>query len=51
MNEYELPLVFFTVLCQWGIGGIIALTHYRLRPNSQMSVGQLKYLVLGLWLV
>lgn len=51
MNEYELPLVFFTVLCQWGIGGIIALTLYRLRPASQMSVGQLKYLVLGLWLV
>ncbi|WP_447876898.1 dimethyl sulfoxide reductase anchor subunit family protein [Serratia fonticola] len=51
MNEYELPLVFFTVLCQWGIGGVIALTLYRLRPISQMSVGQLKYLVLGLWLV
>ncbi|WMT12808.1 dimethyl sulfoxide reductase anchor subunit family protein [Serratia fonticola] len=51
MNEYELPLVFFTVLCQWGIGGVIALTLYRLRPTSQMSVKQLKYLVLGLWLV
>lgn len=51
MNEYELPLVFFTVLCQWGIGGIIALTLYQLCPAARMSVGQLKYLVLGLWLV
>lgn len=51
MNEYELPLVFFTVLCQWGIGGIIALTLYRLRPASRMTVEQLKYLVAGLWLV
>lgn len=55
MNEYELPLVFFTVLCQWGIGGIIALTFYRLRParadEQRMSANQLQYLVLGLWLV
>ncbi|MCD1127678.1 dimethyl sulfoxide reductase anchor subunit [Jinshanibacter sp. LJY008] len=26
MSEYELPLVFFTVLCQWAIGSIIAIT-------------------------
>ncbi len=53
MNDYELPLVFFTVLCQWGIGGIIALTLYRLRPvragETGMTANQLKYLVLGLW--
>lgn len=51
MNEYELPLVFFTVLCQWGIGGVIALSFYHLRPASQMSADRLKYLVSGLWLV
>jgi DMSO reductase anchor subunit len=55
MNDYELPLVFFTVLCQWGIGGIIALTLYSLRPiragERQMSLSQLKFLVSGLWLI
>ncbi|GKX54164.1 anaerobic dimethyl sulfoxide reductase chain C [Leminorella grimontii] len=26
MSEYEFPLVFFTVLCQWAIGAIVAVT-------------------------
>ncbi|WP_159566477.1 dimethyl sulfoxide reductase anchor subunit family protein [Budvicia diplopodorum] len=26
MSEYELPLVFFTVLCQWATGSIVAIT-------------------------
>lgn len=26
MSEYELPLVFFTVLCQWAVGSIVAIT-------------------------
>lgn len=26
MSEYELPLVFFTVFCQWAVGAIVAIT-------------------------
>lgn len=26
MSEYEFPLVFFTVLCQWAVGAIVAIT-------------------------
>ncbi|MDW5498699.1 DmsC/YnfH family molybdoenzyme membrane anchor subunit [Pseudomonas lundensis] len=26
MSEYELPLVFFTVFCQWAVGTIVAIT-------------------------
>ncbi len=26
MEHYELPLVFFTVFAQWGIGGVLAHT-------------------------
>lgn len=26
MSEYELPLVFFTVFCQWAVGAIVSIT-------------------------
>ena len=41
MNEYQLSLVFFTVLTQWSIGSVLAVTLYRgLSANTQ---------VFGLW--
>lgn len=55
MSEYELPLVFFTVFTQWGIGGVLALTLYQLNAGRKaepvLSHQQIKYTALGLWLV
>ncbi|MDN0120081.1 dimethyl sulfoxide reductase anchor subunit [Yersinia frederiksenii] len=55
MDQYELPLVFFTVLSQWGIGGVLALTLYRLSTvqsdKAGLSLQQFKTLALALWLI
>lgn len=55
MDQYELPLVFFTVLSQWSIGGVLALTLYRLSAvqsdKAGLSPQQLKNLALALWLI
>ncbi|AHG19133.1 hypothetical protein Z042_05545 [Chania multitudinisentens RB-25] len=55
MEQYEFPLVFFTVLSQWGIGGVLALTLYRLNVvrsgKNGLSSQQFKVLALALWLI
>lgn len=55
MSEYELPLVLFTVLGQWGIGGVLALTLYQLTtaPSAVdgLSHQQITTTALGLWLI
>jgi DMSO reductase anchor subunit len=37
MSEYELPLVFFTVFCQWAVGTIVAITVLILAQPSWLS--------------
>lgn len=32
MHDYQMPLVLFTVMSQWGIGAILALGH--VKPQS-----------------
>ena len=46
MEIYELPLVFFTVFCQWGIGGALALTLLCWNGFGQVSGLQYRQLVL-----
>ncbi len=29
MHDYQMPLVLFTVMSQWGIGAILALSLYQ----------------------
>lgn len=55
MSEYELPLVFFTVLSQWGIGGVLALSLYRIgishSGEAGLSLQQIRHIALALWLI
>ncbi|MBK5072359.1 dimethyl sulfoxide reductase anchor subunit [Budviciaceae bacterium CWB-B4] len=50
MSEYELPLVFFTVLCQWAVGSIIAITALMtVQPvwlNEETRFNRLRYMAL-----
>lgn len=46
MENYELPLVFFTVFCQWGVGGTLALTLLRLSSNTLLSTEQYRRLAI-----
>ncbi|MGI9275838.1 MAG: dimethyl sulfoxide reductase anchor subunit family protein [Endozoicomonas sp.] len=39
MNEYQLSLVFFTVLTQWSIGSVFAVTLYRSLSTSAQLFG------------
>ncbi|ELY3857490.1 dimethyl sulfoxide reductase anchor subunit family protein [Providencia huaxiensis] len=49
----ELPLVFFTVMSQWGIGAILALTIYQMNASKEniLSGGVLRRAVLAIWLI
>ncbi|AMO55935.1 hypothetical protein [Endozoicomonas montiporae] len=33
MSKYQLSLVFFTILCQWSVGAVLAVTIYRSLPG------------------
>ncbi|AWH87744.1 dimethyl sulfoxide reductase anchor subunit family protein [Limnobaculum parvum] len=52
MSEYELPLVFFTVLCQWAVGSIIAMTALMtVQPiwlNEETRFNRLRYMALAI---
>ena len=52
MSEYELPLVFFTVFCQWAVGTIVAITVLILAQPSWLSdekrLNVLRQLALGI---
>ena len=39
MEQYELPLVFFTVFAQWGAGGVLALTLCQVFSAQKFSAG------------
>lgn len=51
MEIYELPLVFFTVLAQWGIGGVIALTLCQSGKNRVFDTPTVRKIALVFWLI
>lgn len=51
MEHYELPLVFFTVFAQWGIGGVLALTLCQSGRKWKFSTAQYRTLALGFWII
>lgn len=44
---YEIPLVLFTVITQWGIGGVLALT----LCQGQFNADWLRRIAAGLWFI
>lgn len=51
MEHYELPLVFFTVFAQWGIGGVLALTLCQSFSAQKFSAMQCRTLALRFWII
>lgn len=51
MEHYELPLVFFTVFAQWGIGGVLALTVCQSGRKRKFSAVQYRMLALRFWVI
>lgn len=53
IHHMELPLVFFTVMSQWGIGAVLALTLYQMKACKENKlVGKpLRIAVLIIWLI
>ncbi|MHA6636080.1 dimethyl sulfoxide reductase anchor subunit family protein [Citrobacter farmeri] len=51
MEHYELPLVFFTVFAQWGIGGVLALTLCQSGRKRKFSTVQYRMLALRFWII
>lgn len=52
-NHYEFPLVFFTTLSQWGIGGILALTCHQAfaGPEKVLQGKPLRIAVILVWTI
>lgn len=51
MEHYELPLVFFTVFAQWGIGGVLALTLCQNFGTLKFNAEQYRRLALLFWVI
>lgn len=51
MEHYELPLVFFTVFAQWGIGGVLALTLCQNFGTLKFDAKQYRLLALLFWVI
>lgn len=53
IHHMELPLVFFTVMSQWGIGAVLALTLYQMKVSTEHKlVGKsLRTAVIIIWLI
>ena len=51
MEHFELPLVFFTVLTQWGIGALLAVVAGQQRAVPVFAPQVLKRVALFVWLV
>ncbi|WP_273803767.1 dimethyl sulfoxide reductase anchor subunit family protein [Providencia rettgeri] len=53
IHHMELPLVFFTVMSQWGIGAVLALTLYQMKASTENKlIGKpLRTTVLIIWLI
>ncbi|GAB1440748.1 dimethyl sulfoxide reductase anchor subunit [Providencia sp.] len=53
IKHMELPLVFFTVMSQWGIGAVLALTIYQMKASKEnlLSGSVLRRAVLLIWII
>lgn len=55
MHEYQLPLVLFTVMSQWGIGAVLALSLYQWQTQKQndarLSPKTLRITLIAIWLI
>ncbi|EPS2039658.1 TPA: dimethyl sulfoxide reductase anchor subunit family protein [Citrobacter braakii] len=51
MEHYELPLVFFTVFAQWGIGGVLALTLCQNFGTLKFNAEEYRRLALLFWVI
>lgn len=53
IHHMELPLVFFTVMSQWGIGAVLALTLYQVKASTENKLAgkPLRTAVLIIWLI
>lgn len=51
MEQFELPLVFFTVLTQWGIGALLAVIAGQQRATPVFSRHTVKRVALFVWLI
>ncbi|MGJ3352818.1 dimethyl sulfoxide reductase anchor subunit family protein [Providencia sp. Je.9.19] len=53
IKHMELPLVFFTVMSQWGIGAILALTLYQFSVSAEQALSgkSLRSAVIIIWLI
>lgn len=55
MHEYQLPLVLFTVMSQWGIGAVLALSLYQWQSQKQsstmLSAKALRTTIAAIWLI
>ena len=51
MEHFELPLVFFTVLTQWGIGALLAVVMGQQRVVPVFAPQVVKRVALFVWLV
>ncbi|MBG2913543.1 dimethyl sulfoxide reductase anchor subunit family protein [Proteus terrae] len=55
MHDYQLPLVLFTVMSQWGIGAVLALSLYQWQNQSQnaamLSTKALRTTIALIWLI
>ncbi|WP_337236484.1 dimethyl sulfoxide reductase anchor subunit family protein [Proteus faecis] len=55
MHDYQLPLVLFTVMSQWGIGAVLALSLYQWRNQAQnvamLSPKTLRTTIALIWLI
>lgn len=53
IKHMELPLVFFTVMSQWGVGAILALTLYQFSASAEQALfgKSLRSAVMIIWLI
>ncbi|MBI6527654.1 dimethyl sulfoxide reductase anchor subunit [Proteus vulgaris] len=55
MHDYQLPLVLFTVMSQWGIGAVLALSLYQWQNQTQnvamLSTKALRTTIALIWLI
>lgn len=55
MHDYQLPLVLFTVMSQWGIGAVLALSLYQWQNQKQhsalLSTKALRTTIAAIWLI
>ena len=46
MHDYQMPLVLFTVMSQWGIGAVLALSLYQWQSDCHRLVDRQNLLII-----